>query len=65
MRGCRLAPSLPSGKHDRGSGTIQHRRDIQELRMQYGHVRYSLAALLAALIGGLGILGLLSVAFRL
>ena len=45
--------------------TLQHRRDMQELRLQYGHVRYSLATLLASLIAGLGILGLLSVAFRL
>ena len=44
--------------------TVQHRRDMQDLRMQYGHLRHSLAAWLAALIGGLGLLGLLAVVFR-
>jgi putative membrane protein len=44
--------------------TVQHRRDMQELRRQYGHARYSLATWLAALIGGLGLLGLLAVVFR-
>jgi putative membrane protein len=44
--------------------TIQHRRDMKELRMEYGHVRYSLATMLAALIGTLGVLGLLAVLFR-
>lgn len=47
------------------AATIQHRQEMQDLRMQYGRVRRSLAAMLAALIGGLGILGLLAVAFRL
>jgi len=45
--------------------TIQHRREMQDLRLHYGHVRYSLATLLAALIAGLGMVGLLSVVFRL
>ena len=49
------------GVHD---NTVQHRRDLQELRAQYGHVRHSLAAWLAALIGGLGLLGLLAVVFQ-
>jgi putative membrane protein len=44
--------------------TLQHRRDMQELRTQYGHVRHSPAAWVAALIGGLGLLGLLAVLFR-
>jgi inner membrane protein YidH len=44
--------------------TIQHRRDMKELRTEYGHVRYSLATMLAALIGALGVLGLLAVVFR-
>ena len=44
--------------------TIQHRRDMKELRKEYGHVRYSLATMLAALIGTLGVLGLLAVLFR-
>lgn len=45
--------------------TIEHRRDVQELRKQYGQVRYSLATALAALMAGLRILGLISVLFRL
>ena len=45
--------------------TLQHRREMQELRRQYGHVPYSLATALAALIAGLGILGLMAVLFRL
>ena len=44
--------------------TIQHRRDMKELRTEYGVVRYSLATMLAALIGTLGVLGLLAVVFR-
>ena len=44
--------------------TIQHRQDMKELRTEYGRVRYSLATMLAALIGTLGVLGLLAVVFR-
>ena len=47
-----------------GVATLQHRRDMQELRLQYGRMRPSLAAMLAAVIAGLGILGLLAVLFR-
>jgi putative membrane protein len=43
--------------------TDQHRRDMKELRTEYGHVRYSLATMLAVLIGTLGVLGLLAVVF--
>ena len=44
--------------------TIQHRRDMKELQREYGRARYSLATMLAALIGALGVLGLLAVVFR-
>jgi putative membrane protein len=44
--------------------TVQHRRDMQDLRVRYGHVPYSLATILAALIACLGILGLVAVIFR-
>jgi putative membrane protein len=43
--------------------TIEHRRNLQALRDQYGHhVPYSLSTVLAGLIALLGVLGLLSVA---
>jgi putative membrane protein len=45
--------------------TIQHRRDMHELRAQYGHLPVSLATILAALIASLGFLGLIAVIFRL
>jgi len=45
------------------AATIQHRHDMKALT-EYGHVRYSLATMLAALIGTLGGLGLLAVLFR-
>jgi putative membrane protein len=45
--------------------TIQHRRDMYEMRVQYGHVPVSLATILAALIASLGFLGLVAVIFRL
>jgi putative membrane protein len=44
--------------------TLQHRRDMQHLRAQFGQVPRSLATILAALITSLGILGLLAVVFR-
>jgi hypothetical protein len=45
--------------------TLAVRRNLQVLRAQYGYlVPYSLATVLAALIAGLGNLGLLAVAFR-
>ena len=44
--------------------TLQHQRDVQQLRAKYGPVPYSLATLLAALICGLGLVGLLVVLFR-
>jgi len=45
--------------------TIEHRRSMQALRTEYGHVvPYSLATSMAGLIALLGIVGLLAVAFR-
>ena len=45
--------------------TIEHRRSLQSLRREYGHViPPSLATVLAALISGLGILGLVAVISR-
>ena len=45
--------------------TLQHRQSIRALRAQYGRsvVPYSLAGLLAAFVGLLGLLGLASVIF--
>ncbi len=43
--------------------TIQHRQSLATLRAEYHDVPYSLATIMAALIGLLGILGLLSVIF--
>jgi putative membrane protein len=44
--------------------TVQHRRDMQTLRMHYPDFPYSLATVIAILIAGLGILGLFIVLFR-
>jgi putative membrane protein len=44
--------------------TIQHRQSLRALRAEYHDVPYSLATVMAALIGLLGIVGLLSVIFR-
>ena len=45
--------------------TVEHRQNLQMLRAEYGAVRYSLATLVAGLIGLLGIAGLLTVLLRL
>ena len=44
--------------------TIQHRRDRLGLEAEYGQVPYSLAAVVAALVAVLGVLGFLSVLLR-
>ena len=42
----------------------QHRKDLKVLRDEYGPVPYSLAAVVAVLVGGLGVLGFASVLLR-
>jgi putative membrane protein len=44
--------------------TVEHRRSLQAMRLKYGAVPYSLATVVAALVGVLGVLGLLSVVLR-
>jgi putative membrane protein len=45
--------------------TVEHRRSLRALRTEYGAlVPYSIATIIGALIGLLGVLGLLAVAFR-
>jgi len=44
--------------------TLQHRRDTKELEVRYNIRPRYLTTVTAGLIGGLGILGLLAVAFR-
>ena len=41
--------------------TVQHVRSTRALRAEYGHVPYSLATIMAALIGTLGVLSFISV----
>jgi putative membrane protein len=41
--------------------TAQHVRSTRALRQEYGHVPFSLATLIAALIGVLGVVGIISV----
>jgi inner membrane protein YidH len=44
--------------------TLQHRRNMKELRATFAHVPYSEATVLAGLISILGVLTLLAVIFR-
>ena len=44
--------------------TVQHRRDIKELRAHYPDFPYSLATTIAILVAGLGLVGLFVVYFR-
>jgi putative membrane protein len=44
--------------------TLQHRRDRHALQAEFGVQPYSLAQVIAALIGVLGVLGLMSVLLR-
>ena len=41
--------------------TVQHVRSTRALRAEYGHVPYSLATIMAALVGALGVVGFISV----
>lgn len=45
--------------------TLEHHRNMQQLRATYGKIPRSLAALVGGLIAVLGILSLISVVFRL
>ncbi|HYB44762.1 MAG TPA: DUF202 domain-containing protein [Candidatus Methylomirabilis sp.] len=44
--------------------TVEHHRSMQMLRAQYGDIPRSLAAIMACLIGLLGVVGLISVVLR-
>jgi putative membrane protein len=45
--------------------TVEHRRNLHAMRTAYGElVPYSLATVIASLVAGLGILGLVAVLFR-
>ena len=44
--------------------TLEHRRDRRRLEVEYGQLPYSLAAVVAALVAVLGVLGFLSVMLR-
>ena len=46
-------------------GWIQHRQELKALRADFGPMRYSIAAIVAALICGLGVIALLGVTLRL
>jgi len=41
--------------------TFEHQRNVAAMRKQYGNVPFSLAAFVALLVGGLGVVGLVSV----
>ena len=45
--------------------TVEHRRNMNQLRTSYGPAPYSLAAIVSGLIAVLGVVGLLAVVFRL
>ena len=45
--------------------TIEHRRHLQHLRAEYGRVPMSMSALMAVLVSGLGLFGLVAVYFRI
>ena len=44
---------------------IQHRQELKALRTDFGPMRYSIAAIVAAMIAGLGLIALLGVTLRL
>jgi putative membrane protein len=47
-----------------GLSTVQHQREMQALRHEFGAVPYSTAAVVATLVAGLGVLALGIVALR-
>ena len=46
-------------------GWIQHRQELMTLRADFGPMRYSIAAIVAGMIVGLGLIALLGVTLRL
>jgi inner membrane protein YidH len=46
-------------------GWIQHRQELTALRADFGPMRYSIAAIVAGMIVGLGLIALLGVTLRL
>ena len=44
---------------------IDHRRSLQALRAEYGPVPYSIATVVAVVVGALGLIGLAAVTFKL
>ena len=44
---------------------IQHRQELKALRADFGPMRYSIAAIVAAMVSGLGLIALLGVTLRL
>ena len=46
-------------------GWIQHRQELKALKADFGPMRYSIAAIVAAMIAGLGVIALLGVTLRL
>jgi putative membrane protein len=43
---------------------IEHRRSLASLRAEYGQVPYSIATVVAIVVGALGLIGLAAVTFR-
>jgi putative membrane protein len=44
---------------------VQHRHELKTLRADFGPMRYSIAAIVAAMVAGLGLIALLGVTLRL
>jgi putative membrane protein len=44
--------------------TIEHRRNMQAMRREFGSVSYSTSAIVATLVAGLGLVALVAVALR-
>jgi putative membrane protein len=44
---------------------VQHRQELNALRAQFGSMRYSIAAMVSAMVAGLGLVALLGVILRL
>jgi len=44
--------------------TIEHRRNMQKMRAEYGSLPYSTSAIVATLVSGLGIVALVAVVLR-